>query len=422
MCRWSDSNWWHTNGSAAAVFFMRAQRSYGGQIYISVQFLNYMKNDRAITAVFTGGGTGGHIYPGLAVADELRKKAAARGKDIFICWIGSASGMDGTVVEKNVDEAGGKSADAFYGIPAGKLRRYFSLKTLSDMFKVVGGFFASLFILIKLKPVLVFSKGGFVSVPPCAAAKLLGIPVYTHECDFTPGLATKINSVAAFRILVSYKETEKFFKPAYRKKIIVTGNPVREAFYRASPERGRAFLHISGNTKPVLLVIGGSSGAVQINELVRENLDRLCASFFVVHQTGVKNADSVRHADYAQYPFLYSEMSDVIAASDIVLSRAGANSIWECAVLKKPLVLIPLTGSGTRGDQEDNARYFEERGAAVVLSREKANSEELLRALEKLLSSEERRLMSENCAALVGCGKPSEKIAEIVYTAMFGGS
>ena len=406
MCRWSDSNWWHTNGSTAAVFL----------------FLNYMKNDTSITAVFTGGGTGGHIYPGLAVADELRKKAVARGAALTICWIGSSSGMDKTVVEKNVDEAGRKSADAFYGIPAGKLRRYFSLKTVSDMFKIVGGFFASLAILIKLKPAVLFSKGGFVSVPPCAAAKLLGIPVYTHECDFTPGLATKINSIAAKRILVSYKETESFFKTAYRKKIIVTGNPVREAFYRASPERGRAFLNSSGNTKPVLLVLGGSLGAVQINELVRENLDRLCASFFVVHQTGVKNADTVRHADYAQYPFLYSEMSDVIAASDIVLSRAGANSIWECAVLKKPLVLIPLTGSGTRGDQEDNARYFEERGAAVVLSREKANSEELLRALEKLSSSEERRLMSENCAALVGCGKPSEKIAEIVYTAMFGGS
>ena len=380
-----------------------------------------MKNTKAITAVFTGGGTGGHIYPGLAVADELRKKASAGGTAVTICWIGSSSGMDKTIVEKNVDEEGRKSADAFYGIPAGKLRRYLSLKTLSDMFKVVGGFFASLAILIKLKPAVLFSKGGFVSVPPCAAAKLLGIPVYTHECDFTPGLATKINSIAAKRILVSYKETEKFFKAAYRKKIIVTGNPVREAFYRASPERGRAFLHISGNTKPVLLVLGGSSGAVQINELVRKNLDRLCASFFVVHQTGVKNADTVRHADYVQYPFLYSEMSDVIAASDIVLSRAGANSIWECAVLKKPLVLIPLTGSGTRGDQEDNARYFAERGAAIVLSREKANSEELLRALEKLSSSEERRLMSENCASLVVSGKPSENIAEIVYTAMLGG-
>jgi len=369
------------------------------------------------TLIFTGGGTGGHIYPGLAVADELRIKNS----DVRIVWIGS-SRRDKVMVCAGKGENAVASVDAFIAIPAGKLRRYFSLRTLWDAFKVAAGFFVSFFYLIRIKPVALFSKGGFVSVMPCAAAKLLGIPVYTHECDFTPGLATKINSIAAKRILVSYKETESFFKTAYRKKIIVTGNPVREAFYRASPERGRAFLNSSGNTKPVLLVLGGSLGAVQINELVRENLDRLCASFFVVHQTGVKNADTVRHADYAQYPFLYSEMSDVIAASDIVLSRAGANSIWECAVLKKPLVLIPLTGSGTRGDQEDNARYFEERGAAVVLSREKANSEELLHALEKLLSSEERRLMSENCAALVGCGKPSEKIAEIVYTAMFGGS
>jgi len=375
-----------------------------------------------ITAAFAGGGTGGHIYPGLAVAGELRKLVEQDGKKIRICWIGCSSGMDRSLVEKNIDGSGLKSADEFYGIPAGKLRRYFSFRNFLDGFKIIAGFFASFAVLVRIKPDVLFSKGGFVSVPPCAAAKLLHIPVYTHECDFTPGLATRLNSKSAKHILLSYKETELYMKAVYRSKVIVTGNPVRPVFYDASAERGMRFLGIEQKRKPVLLVLGGSSGARQINELVADNLDWLCERYVVVHQTGIQNANkpAVLRADYKPFRFIYAEMPDVIAAADVVLSRAGANSIWECAVLAKPLVLVPLCGSGTRGDQEDNARYFENHGAAVVLSRNNATSEKLKQTLENLMSAEIRSHLSGACGKLAGETRPAEKIARLLYTELKG--
>ena len=371
-----------------------------------------------MTVAFAGGGTGGHIYPGLAIADELRARAASDGREIRICWIGSSSGMDRMIVEKNTDASGRKSADEFYGIPAGKLRRYLSFRNFIDLFRIIGGFFASFAVLVRIRPAVLFSKGGFVSVPPCAAAALLHIPVYTHECDFTPGLATKLNSRNAEHILLSYKETELYLRSEYRSKAIITGNPVRPVFYTADASRGLAFLGISEKTKPILLVLGGSSGARQINELVKDNLDQLCTMYTVVHQTGIKNADEMpaSREDYRPYPFIYAEMCDVIAAADVVLSRAGANSIWECAVLAKPLVLVPLCGSGTRGDQEDNARYFEQHHAAVVLSRDNATGACLCESLAHLASADVRRKLSEACGALADGVRPAEKIADLLYT------
>ena len=159
---------------------------------------------------FTGGGTGGHIYPGLAVVDEIRCMFQKNNQNFCAVWIGCSKGMDCNIVSKAKDMNNQPCVDRFYGIPSGKLRRYFSLKNFSDVFKIIGGFFVSLWILAKEKPAALFSKGGFVSVPPCLAARILKIPVYTHECDFTPGLATKINSRFASKILVSYPETVKF--------------------------------------------------------------------------------------------------------------------------------------------------------------------------------------------------------------------
>ena len=379
------------------------------------------KTGRTVTAAFTGGGTGGHIYPGLAVADSLRSVCAKNGIQVKICWIGNNSGMDKNIVEKNIGLGGTKSADVFYGIPSGKLRRYFSLRNFFDLFKILGGCIASFFILLKIKPVFLFSKGGFVSVPPCFAAKLLGIPVFTHECDFTPGLATKINSRFADKIFISYKETAAYLNSSAAAKTIVTGNPVRPVFYHASSERGRRFAGISGD-KPVLLVIGGSLGARQINELVEKNLERLCKNFTVIHQTGIKNAASepAEHSEevkknYRPFPFIYDEMPDVIAAADIVLSRAGANSIWECSVSGKPMILIPLCGSGTRGDQEDNAAYFEKCKAAVVLSRENATDENLLNTLEMFSDKDTRQRYAEASLKLSAGKNPAEKIAQILY-------
>lgn len=373
----------------------------------------------SIKIVFAGGGTGGHIYPGLAVADELKKIAEKNNLKIKIYWFGNSSGMDRTLVEKS------GSADSFCAIPSGKLRRYFSIKNFFDVFKIIAGIVVSFFRLLFIRPAVVFSKGGFVSVPPCFAARILRIPVFTHECDFTPGLATKINSRFASKILVSYPETVKFLPKNKQSLAVVTGNPVRPVFYEADAQKGRKFLFEGKNVdlkKPVLLVLGGSLGAHQLNELVVENLAWLTEHFNVVHQCGSKDASFVpaQTDSYFPYPFIYEQMPDVIACADVILSRAGANTVWESAVEKKPSVLIPLCGNGTRGDQIDNANFFKERGAAFVLTGNEAVFENLRRCLEKLLDKNERDLMSQKMAELASGKRASLKIAELIFKSIEG--
>ncbi len=377
-----------------------------------------MNDSKIRTVVFAGGGTGGHIYPGLAVCDELRALSEKNNQKIKIVWLGNSSGMDKNLVEKSA------SVDLFVGIPSGKFRRNFSLKNFIDLFKIFAGLVKSFFVLLKLRPQVLFSKGGFVSVPPCMAASFLKIPVFTHECDFTPGLATRLNSKFATKILVSYKETKSYLPSDKRDKALVTGNPVRPVFYNTNPEEGKKFLFSDRSDynpqKPILLVLGGSLGAHQINELVAENLDWLTERFNVVHQCGAKDAGSMptNHPGYFLHPFIYKEMSDVISAADIVLSRAGANSIWECSVLGKPMVLIPLCGSGTRGDQVDNAHFFEEKGAAVVLLGEYAEADYLKSALERMSDPTFRMNASIASKSLSQGKRPARKIAELVWEAL----
>lgn len=369
--------------------------------------------------VFTGGGTGGHIFPGLAVADELRQLCMEAGKDCRIIWIGSSKGMDRSIIEKS------GSVDTFYGIPTGKLRRYFSLENLVDVFKIIGGCIASFFLLLKLRPAVVFSKGGFVSVPPCLAAGLLKIPVFTHECDFSPGLATKLNSRVAKKVLLSYPETARYFGEKFKGRLEVTGNPVRPIFYNTDKEKGRRFLQLQEG-KPVLLVLGGSSGARQINNLVLENLSYLTEHFQVVHQTGGEKAHFDEAAipqnisgTYKHYGFIYSEMPDVLACADLVLSRSGANSLWECAVLGKAMVLVPLCGSGTRGDQVENARFFVDSGVALSLVGDEADSQHLQEALNKMLDGDFRSKCSAKALELGAKNRPAKTIAEIVFSEIF---
>lgn len=377
------------------------------------------KNRDELVVAFAGGGTGGHIYPGLAVCDALRELCEKNNRKLKIYWIGNSKGMDRTIVEKNVDGKGRRSADVFVGIPSGKLRRYISFQNFLDLFKIFAGLVKSWFVLCKIKPDFLFSKGGFVSVPPCMSAKALKIPVFTHECDFTPGLATRLNSKSAEKILVSYEETKDYLGTVARNKAVLTGNPVRPVFYSADANKGLEFLGLQKKDKPVLLVIGGSLGARQINELISEKLEWLTENFYVVHQTGNKNTDqssgNENNPFYKPYPFIYSQMPDVIAASDVVISRAGANSIWECSVLGKPMVLIPLCGSGTRGDQEDNAAFFEKQGASFVLSRENAAGDKLIQTLKELLDENKREDMAKKSKALSEGKKPCDAIAELIY-------
>jgi UDP-N-acetylglucosamine--N-acetylmuramyl-(pentapeptide) pyrophosphoryl-undecaprenol N-acetylglucosamine transferase len=211
-----------------------------------------------------------------------------------------------------------------------------------------------------------FSKGGFVSVPPCAAARLMKIPVFTHESDFSPGIATRLNTRFAEKVFIPYKESAVFFAGKAAKKVCVSGNPVRAEFATADPAKGRAFLGL-GDGERMLLVLGGSLGSREINDLVRVCLKRLTEFFTVVHQTGENNVEDAikENARYKPYAYFKDEIPHIIASADLVLCRSGAGTIWECKYLKKPMVLIPFRGSGTRGDQVENARLFEEAGAAV---------------------------------------------------------
>lgn len=361
-----------------------------------------------ITIAFTGGGTGGHIYPGLAVAARLKTLM-----DVSIVWIGSDAGMDRDIVER--------AGIPFVGVPAGKLRRYLSLRNAADVFKVLAGFFASRRALRRLKPALLFSKGGFVSVPPCAAAASLGIPVFTHESDYSPGLATRINLRFAERVFTAYGDTIRSLPPACRSKAAVAGNPVRAEFRTADPERGRRFLGL-GPRERILLVLGGSQGARQVNELVAAALDRLCEEYVVVHQTG-REAEGIPAPSerYRPYEYIRDELPDVLAAAELVVGRSGAGTVWEAAVAGLPMVLIPLAGSGTRGDQVENAEHFRLSGAAEVLIGENARHDILAEAVSRIARDGALRASMAEAARRLGAADGAAIIARAIVERLKGG-
>ncbi|MCL1814898.1 MAG: undecaprenyldiphospho-muramoylpentapeptide beta-N-acetylglucosaminyltransferase [Treponema sp.] len=363
-----------------------------------------------ICVAFAGGGTGGHIYPGLAVASALKQAIPCR-----IFWIGSEKKLDRSIVED-----GGID---FFSIPAGKLRRNFSFRNFSDFFKVIAGFFAARKILRREKPALLFSKGGFVSVPPCAAASSLGIPVFTHESDYSPGLATRINARFAEKsggkIITAYPETAERFSLKIKEKVVVLGNPVRSVFRTADPAKGRAFLGVE-KTDRILLVLGGSQGAKELNELVAASLEALTQTFVVVHQHGTdwgppSNQKSASPR-YKSYPYIKEELPHVLAAAELVLARSGAGTIWECAAAGKPMILLPLAGTGTRGDQLENARFFETAGAAAVLLPGKREAADL-RGILQMLSADKLEAMA-SASRQIGNNDGSAKIIDLLINTL----
>lgn len=322
--------------------------------------------------LFTGGGTGGHVYPALAVIDKIDKS------QWDVLWLGSGKGMEKKIIEQR--------EIPFYSIPCGKLRRYFSFLNFVDIFKIIGGFFASLYILIKLRPSLVFSKGGFVTVPPVAAASLLGIPVFTHDSDIGPGLATRINALWADRILVSSEESRKFFSRSKSDKVYVTGNPVRAELFLGDARKGREIVGLVSDL-PIILVLGGSSGAEQINDLLIANLDRLTEKYFIIHQTGEKNCIEIVKENYYSSPYFNEELAHFFKAATLVISRSGAGAVWEFAAAGLPSILIPLE-AGSRGEQLRNAEVFQKQGCSRIL-RGDISSETFVDAIEKILDNED---------------------------------
>lgn len=334
--------------------------------------------------VFTGGGTGGHVYPGIAILQALR---TSLGTAVEFVWIGSEEGIERSIIE-------GLGLE-YRAIATGKLRRYFSWKNLTDLFRIVKGYVQARQHLKILKPLFVFSKGGFVSVPPVRAAKALKIPVYSHESDLDPGLATRLNLSASRLVFCAYPESVAHFSPRARDRVVVTGNPVRTEILAGDA----GWLGTQWKVPPgakVLLVLGGSLGARQVNELVAAALPALEGKVFVVHQTGNQWQALADTTWYVSRPFFSTEMPHLYAAADVILGRAGAGTLWEAAATTTPLILLPL-GAGSRGDQVRNAELFAQRGAALVLGAT-AGPDSLVVALESLLGAPER--YQRTCEAL----------------------
>jgi UDP-N-acetylglucosamine--N-acetylmuramyl-(pentapeptide) pyrophosphoryl-undecaprenol N-acetylglucosamine transferase len=351
----------------------------------------------------TGGGTGGHIFPALAVTEEISRLTTAP-----LFWIGSRTGMEREIVEK--------AGIPFYAVPAGKLRRYASLRNVTDVAKIAAGVAAALYRLARLRPAVLFSKGGYVSVPPVIAASILGIPCFTHESDYDPGLATRINLRFCEKVFVSFAETLEYLPRAYREKAEITGNPVRGDFGRADAALGKRIVGCPSG-RPLLLVLGGSLGSSAVNALISAALPRLVEACFVVHQTGSRDYAPSERAGYYSAAFFREELPHIMAAADLVVSRSGANALAELSALGKPSILIPLPRGGTsRGDQIRNAGYFESRGAAVVLSQEDATGEKMAEMVAKLLENTDRlRAMGEKARALVK-GNPAQEIARRIVS------
>lgn len=315
------------------------------------------------TIVFTGGGTAGHVTPNLALIEQLDRN------EWDIHYIGT-NGMEKGLIAPI-------EGVTYHEIDSGKLRRYLSVKTLTMPFHVQKGYLQAKQLIRALKPDVVFSKGGYVSVPVVAAARGK-CPILTHESDYTPGLANKIDARYADKVLVTFADTVAFVKGG---KGIHTGTPIRPELYKGDRERGLRFTGFDGQ-KPVLLVAGGSLGAESVNIAVREALPELLKTFDVVHLCGKGKVDeSIFAPGYVQYDYIRDEMADLFAMADVVCSRAGANAVFELLALKKPMLLLPLSGASTRGDQELNAEYFKKRGYAKVLLKDEVSAESITREI-----------------------------------------
>ena len=315
--------------------------------------------------VLTGGGTAGHVTPNIALLPSLEKAGYE------VSYIGSYNGIE----KKLIEDMG----ITYYGISSGKLRRYFDLKNFSDPFRVIKGFREADHLMKSIRPDVVFSKGGFVAVPVVLAAKKNKIPAIIHESDMTPGLANKICIPSATKVCCNFKET---FDLLPEGKAVLTGTPIRKELFEGDRFRAAKFCGLSPD-KPTILIIGGSSGSVVINNAVRESLDDILKNFQVIHLCGRDHLDeSLKDREgYVQFEYISKELRDLFALCDLVISRAGANAICELLALKKPNILIPLSKAASRGDQILNAKSFKKNGFSYVIEEEELSKASLINAI-----------------------------------------
>jgi len=322
--------------------------------------------------VLTGGGTAGHVTPNLALLPYLQREG------FEVNYLGSYNGIEKRLLE-DFDIP-------YYGIATGKFRRYFDFQNFSDPFRVLKGFREARKILKELRPDVLFSKGGFVSVPVVKAAASLKIPCILHESDVSPGLANKLCISSAVKICCNFPETLQILPAG---KAVLTGSPIRDELREGNPLAAYDLCGFSAN-KPVIMVIGGSLGSASINMTVREALPRLLERFQVVHICGKDKVDNLMLTipGYKQFEYLKSELKDIFSIADMVISRAGANAICELLALRKPNILIPLQ-AGSRGDQILNARSFDEQGFSIVIREDYLDCGILLEKISELYDNKQ---------------------------------
>ena len=324
--------------------------------------------------ILTGGGTAGHVTPNIALIPRLLEL----GYDIP--YIGSYQGIEKELIEP--------FGIPYHGISSGKLRRYFSVQNFTDPFRVLKGFGEAKRLIKELQPDVIFSKGGFVSVPVVLAGKHNKVPTIIHESDMTPGLANKIAIPSATKVCCNFPETLEHLP---KDKAVLTGSPIRQELLSGNRIAAMDLCHFSADN-PVILVIGGSLGSVAVNNAVRLALPELLEHFQIVHLCGKGKVDDslTSMKGYTQFEYIKDELRDIFALADIVISRAGANAICELLALRKPNLLIPLSANASRGDQILNARSFERQGFSMVLEEEELTKESLLEAVRKLYNDRSR--------------------------------
>lgn len=344
--------------------------------------------------VLTGGGTAGHVTPNIALLPALKEA----GYEAY--YIGSYKGIEKGLIED--------CGIPYYGISTGLLRRYFDLRNFSDPFRVLKGCKEAKKILSEIKPDVVFSKGGFVGVPVVKAAKRLKIPCVIHESDMTPGLANKLCISSAKKICCNFPETVEMMPKG---KAVLTGSPIRKELFEGNKERGLKLCGFSKD-KPVIMVIGGSQGAGSVNQTVREIIPKILPNYQVAHICGKDKVDNLMLTikGYKQFEYLKDELKDIYAMADIVISRAGANSICELLALKKPNILIPLS-VGTRGDQILNAASFAEQGFSVLLREEALDPSNLIDKINELYADRQKYIDAMKNSSQID---PIESIMKVI--------
>jgi len=316
----------------------------------------------------TGGGTAGHVTPNLALVPKLKEKG------FEIKYIGSFDGIEKEIITQN--------NIPFFEISCGKLRRYFDVKNFTDPFKIIKGIAQATKILSKEKPDVIFSKGGFVAVPVVIAASMKKIPVVAHESDMTPGLANKLSAPFCNKLCVTFRESLNFINGD---KGVLTGSPIREEIFHGDKTKGRKICGFTDD-KEVLFIMGGSLGSRIINEEIRKNLEKLLKSFNIIHICGKGNIDKkiINKDGYKQFEYVNKELPDFMNTADYIISRAGANSIFEFLALKKPTLLIPLSKKASRGDQILNSKSFEKEGYSLTLEEEEIKDDILYKKILEL--------------------------------------